>query len=265
MLNKNTEFNEFQYVVEKIKPQRVCFGSGLERDTNLFGKGLSSFQKRYIPELFKKTSPASYNCNHLCSGVAMISNKISSIKGVPGLINGEPRWSDKITRTPSPTRYTVAPYKKTFKKSFAPFGCHVGRRCGESSQTPGPGMYKLDTKSCRRSKIDYNFGQPKPVPAVEVECNPLPTNRCDRCGDICQDDYWHQHYTTFLCHVCMEEEKVLRDYFTISELKKYEKIRICSYKHSHEGVQACRQLWTKNRLKKRDRLENYLDLYISSI
>ncbi|XP_031339757.1 uncharacterized protein LOC116168202 isoform X2 [Photinus pyralis] len=263
---KKSSYDEFEYVVERIKPQRVCFGSAVQRDTNPIGRGISAFQKRFAYELNDKVTPQTYTYNHLTSGVARLANKVRSKKGVSGLCNGAERFPNKIfMRIPSPTRYTTEPFQKTFKQNFVPFNKKVGRKLTSLSRTPGPGHYCVTKKLCRRTKCDYNFGLPKIIPAVEVECTAKALHNCGRCGDICKDDYWHKNYTSFLCHICMEEEKVLREDFTMKQLKEFQKIRLCWYKHNHEGVDAYTQLYSDEKLKRRERCENYLNLYIDSI
>ncbi|KAF5286739.1 hypothetical protein FQA39_LY04161 [Lamprigera yunnana] len=266
MLDVDDVYEDFQYIVEKVKPQRICFGSGLSRAFGAVGKGLSPYQKRYVSEVNVKVSPATYSYEHLVSGVSRLSNRVRSNRGVPGLANGTPRWTSKTyMRIPSPTRYTVEPFLKTCKKGFVPFTYKIRHPPPKKFNTPGPGTYDMDVARCRRTKTQYNFGRPECIPAVEVECNPSPSIKCDRCGDICKNDYWHKDYFKYLCHLCMEEEKALKgEEFTMKQLKQYEKIRICSYKHSHEGVAAYKHLMPKILLKRRDRRENYLNLYISS-
>ncbi|KAK4886070.1 hypothetical protein RN001_002341 [Aquatica leii] len=105
-------------------------------------------------------------------------NAVRSKRGVASLANKTKRWSDKVLmRVPSPTRYTIE-FPKTFKQNFVPFNQTLGKEYEITSKTPGPGMYNTEKKCCRRTNIDYNFGFPKLVPAVEIECNPLPTSRC---------------------------------------------------------------------------------------
>lgn len=64
------------------------------------------------------------------------------------------------------------------------------------------------------------------IQVVETLCIPVSSDRCDRCYAICDCDYWHKNYTSFLCHFCMEEEKILHEDYTQKELKEYQVVTI---------------------------------------
>lgn len=69
-------FSDFNYVVEIITEQKICFGSTSLRNTNLIGKGLSPFQKRTMPELFKQ-GPGAYHSEKYTSALYPILYKVS--------------------------------------------------------------------------------------------------------------------------------------------------------------------------------------------
>ncbi|KAF2904943.1 hypothetical protein ILUMI_01224 [Ignelater luminosus] len=215
---------DFQYVVERKKPDPICFGSRVVRDTNPIGKALSAFQKRYAYEAFSKVSPQTYHTEKITSGVSRLQNKMRSNKGVGGLANGAPRFPQQVRfHIPSPTRYNPEPKKKT-KQMKAPFGNSISRESESPSRAPGAGNYDISGKRCRRTRTAYNFGRPTMISAVETLCIPVSSDRCDRCNTICDHDYWHKNYTSFLCHFCMEEEKILHEDYTQKELKEYQVI-----------------------------------------
>lgn len=62
--------------MERKKPDPICFGSRVVRDTNPIGKGLSAFQKRYAFEAFPKVSPQTYDVQKITSGVSRLQNKV---------------------------------------------------------------------------------------------------------------------------------------------------------------------------------------------
>lgn len=84
-----------------------------------------------------------------------------------------------------------------------------------------PGTYECQLKRCRRTRFDYNFGKPKMIPATELLCAPALTDVCEVCSELCDGDYWHIDYTTYMCHKCMEEEKLLLETYTTEKLKQF--------------------------------------------
>jgi hypothetical protein len=108
----------------------------------------------------------------------------------------------------------------------------------------------------------HNFGHPTMIPTIEIICVSRPTDTCVKCNQICAGDYWHKDYTTYLCHLCWEEEKRGKELYSEKELKTFKKIRNCSFAHSHEGTTAALRLLPPRKINKKLRLENYLDLYI---
>lgn len=53
-------FPGFDYIVKKEEKQKLCFGSGKQRDTSS-KKGMSSFMRYYTPEDFPNIAPGKYN------------------------------------------------------------------------------------------------------------------------------------------------------------------------------------------------------------
>ncbi|XP_050303049.1 uncharacterized protein LOC126740907 [Anthonomus grandis grandis] len=256
------EFNDpaFDYVVELKVEQKVCFGSTIPRNTAPIGKGLSAFQKRIAPELFKQ-GPGSYHYEKFTGALYPLLHKVRSKKGVSPLASQEKRFKEKFTRTPSPGRYEVLP-KRDARKAHAPFG--IGsKKLEKDNDIPGPATYDVrKVKKCRRTRFMSNFGRPSMVYAVETICVPVPSDTCQKCEELCQGDYWHKDYATFLCHLCWVEERSLEEIYTKKELKEFKKIRNCSFMHNHEGTDAATLILPHNKIKKKLRLENYLELYL---
>ncbi|CAH1128858.1 unnamed protein product [Ceutorhynchus assimilis] len=253
-------FDGFNYVIEILRHEKLCFGSTISRDTAPIGKGLSPFQKTKAPELFKQ-GPGSYDTEHYTSALYPILNKIRSKRGVATLANKEKRFKEKFIRTPSPGRYEVTKNLET-KQAAAPFNIKSSYGRPENN-LPGPGTYHIEkTKKCRRTRFMDNFGHPTMIYAVEFNCVPVPVDACLKCKEICKGDYWHRDYAVFLCHLCWEEERFIKELYTKQQLKEFKKIRNCSFEHNHEGCEAATLILPPNKLKKKLRLENYLDLYI---
>lgn len=95
-----------------------------------------------------------------------------------------------------------------------------------------------------------------------MNCVSRPTDTCVKCSQLCTGDYWHQNGTVYLCHLCWEEEKRGGELYNAEQLKFFCKIRNCSFVHRHEGTTAAIRLLPPKKIKKKIRLENYLDLYI---
>ncbi|XP_066247013.1 uncharacterized protein [Euwallacea similis] len=250
----------FDYVVAIKTNQKICFGSTVPRSTNYIGKGLSPFQKLIQPEVFK-SGPGSYQTEKYSSALYPLLNKIRSKKGIGPLASKDKRFKEKVMRTPSPGRYEISQTTNT-KPSFAPFGMKTEYQTNENNN-PGPATYDIrKIKRCRRTRFMNNFGNPTMIYAVETLCVPVPVDTCHKCNELCQGDYWHKDYATFLCHLCWEEERYIKEIYTKEELKEFEKIRNCSFMHDHEGTDAALLKMHPNKIKKKMRLENYLNLYI---
>ncbi|KAJ8940295.1 hypothetical protein NQ318_000117 [Aromia moschata] len=257
-------FNEgFDYVVEIREGDKICFGSSVVRDTSPIGKGLAPHQKRMTPEIFS-TGPGSYNVENITSSLYAQLHKVRSKKGVGSLAGKTPRFSEKVHfRTPSPGRYDVKVKWKEGKQSMAPFGIQSKVRETRINNYPGPGTYDIQKISkCRRTRFMYNFGNPSMVHTVEIICAPIPVDRCQKCDNLCEGDYWHKDHILFLCQICWNEEKHTREIFSEQDLKQYKKIRNCGFMHNHEETTAAIKTLPQNKINKKLRLENYLDLYI---
>ncbi|CAH0561414.1 unnamed protein product [Brassicogethes aeneus] len=255
-------FKDDNYLVELQKDKKVCFGTSQERSTDPIGNKLAPHQKRNAPELNPKIQPGSYY-NENDTFIGKLENKIRSVKGVGFFASNSERFQSKFQRTPSPTRYELMPKPKKKRQIAAPFNSKSIYDL-KTNNNPGPGTYNLEKISqCRRIKFFSNFGHPKMIPCVQTYCQPTPSDVCHKCKDVCTKDYWHNNFATFLCHLCWMEEKTTQEIHTLKELKEFKKIRDCSYVHSHEGTSVANRIMTKSMVLKRQRLENYLDLYIS--
>lgn len=67
---------DFQYVVKREEPHRICFGSSGTRNTDLIGSGLSPFQKRLAGEQFPNVTPQTYEAYKYTSCLYQLENKV---------------------------------------------------------------------------------------------------------------------------------------------------------------------------------------------
>ncbi|XP_060531039.1 uncharacterized protein LOC132704800 isoform X2 [Cylas formicarius] len=245
-------FDDFHYVIEVASGQNICFGSTVPRSTAPIGSGLSPFQKIIAPEWFK-TSPGYYDIEKYTSCLYPVLFKIRSKKGVGPLASETRRFEEKISlRTPSPGRYDVI-RERPCEESRAPFGTR-SRIKFQPNKNPGPATYDTrQTKKCRKLKK---------ATGIETICVQTPFHTCEKCEKLCEGDYWQMDYSTFLCHLCWEEEKHLQEMHNVKTLKRFKKIRNCSFMHSHEGTTAAIRTLPPKKVKQKLRLEKYLDLYI---
>nr|XP_023027405.1 uncharacterized protein LOC111515413 [Leptinotarsa decemlineata] len=256
---------KFDYVVSLQRGEKLCFGSKLPRYTGLIGRGLSPHQLRLAPELFWKTGPGCYHTEECSSAMYEVLNKVRSKAGVGPLASKDNRFKTKIRfRTPSPGRYQPpVPSWKLPKRNFAPFNNSSKVREMKVSSTPGPLTYDIRKVSkCRRMRYMSNFGRPTMVPCVELICVVKPTDTCQKCQNLCEGDYWHLNHETFLCQLCWFNEKIHKTLYNENDFGEFKKIRNCSFMHSHEKTNAALRILPQNKINKKVRLENYLDLYI---
>ncbi|KAL3265864.1 hypothetical protein HHI36_010060 [Cryptolaemus montrouzieri] len=249
---------EFEYVVYKPIPARVCFGSALERDTSPIGKNLTGFQKLFTMEP-NSLSPFSYGTERYRATSTQENAPLPMLT----LENGErikfrtgarsPRFKDTILRTPSPTRYEVALTWGEINKAKHPFDSSTSndRATYNITSIPGPGSYNAERWECRKTLTQSNFGKPISQDIIEMICVARPRHECTKCKQLCEGDYWHRDYTIFLCMLCWWEEKKTSEIYKPKELKKFNKIRNCSFMHNHEGTEAAINLLPESRLKKK--------------
>ncbi|XP_045479269.1 uncharacterized protein LOC123684157 isoform X2 [Harmonia axyridis] len=174
------------------------------------------------------------------------------------------RFTDTIIRTPSPTRYEVTLKWDCEKECKYPFNNSKedDRRTYRLTTTPGPGSYDMNKWQCRKALTQDNFGKPTKEDIIEMICVSRPRHECTKCKKICVGDYWHRDYNIFLCMPCWWEERKTCEIYKPKELQKFQKIRNCSFKHNHEGTEAAINLLTQSRLKKKMRLERYLNNFM---
>ncbi|CAH1115543.1 unnamed protein product [Psylliodes chrysocephalus] len=74
--NVKQNIDGFQYIVKTKKEDRICFGTIVPRSTSPIGKGLTTYQKIQMPEIFPKTGPGCYNTEKNTSLNLKLNKKI---------------------------------------------------------------------------------------------------------------------------------------------------------------------------------------------
>ncbi|XP_072397984.1 uncharacterized protein [Diabrotica undecimpunctata] len=254
---------DFEYIVEVKKEARICFGTTIPRRTSPIGKGLSSYQKTQVKELFPKIGPAYYKTELITSALYPINNKIRSKVGTYPLCSKVCRFKETDgCQIPSPGRYSTCKFLTRFDKNgTSSFKSRKFKKDKDNSH-PGPGTYNLSKKTCRRTKVMNNFGVPEVLNAVEMFCVNKPVDRCQKCEKLCEGDYWQKDHIIFICQTCWSEEKASHEMFPDKMLKEFKKIRNCSFMHDHQKTEAAIKTLPTKKIKKKIQIENYLSLYL---
>lgn len=140
-------------MVERKKPEKICFGAHGERVTTFMGKTVGDVSPATY-DLSQATSCAFRLLNKVFTvlilqfcfiqNFKLIMGKVRSRKGVGGLASEVPRFKRKILmQIPSPTRYDLRKQYDTTGKGFVPFGSNVKRHM-KINNLPG---YSKDTSS----------------------------------------------------------------------------------------------------------------------
>lgn len=255
----------FDYVVEIKEGAKVCFGSTVKRDTALIGKGLAPHQRRITAELLPNIGPGLYSPEQHSGAMYDSQSKARSTAGVSGLVNKALRFDPPPKlRIPSPTRYRIVKEMGIVKTSLAPFGVNSNGREVKVNDIPSASTYNVRMSSkCRKTKMMHNLGRPRAVNAVETRCVAIPTDTCLKCRQVCKGDYWHKDYMTFLCHLCWEEEHRMHEIYSKKQLRRMKKLRNCAFMHRHEDTSAAVRILPQNKINKKIRIENYLNLFLT--
>lgn len=172
--------------------------------------------------------------------------QIRSKRGIPGLANTAERVTLDTSQMiiPDPCKYSIVK-PIDFVQNCVPFNVGNKRLKRFINNNPGykhvkllhlskqwlnkfslvfrPSTYKPSRIQCKRTRVDYNFGRPCVVPAVEMICINYPNKKCEKCGEPFEyGDFWHRNYQDYLCTQCMEEEHHLHEMYQEKEL--------CSFK-----------------------------------
>ncbi|KAJ2945472.1 hypothetical protein O0L34_g285 [Tuta absoluta] len=253
---------DFEYFVVQQPPPRICFGSGLERDTlPLSGPNLSSFMRHFQGELHPNTGPG-------CHGVGrdayydLLHRHISKY----GLGPKTPRFWTKHEFQPPPREL---PQPEPWKQNCAPFNSTLKRKniLFSVNDVPSPSDYLPDYKK-RQMKFAYSFqGKKTLICPVQIKCVPYNLDECDYCGCSCsaQGDYWQFEDRIFLCrkHYSRLFDNCLAK-FQGARLSEFKPVRDCFFAHSHNSCKAAVKIMKTEEIEKKLRKEAYLDLYFPS-
>nr|XP_026495634.1 uncharacterized protein LOC113400323 [Vanessa tameamea] len=249
---------DFEYVVTKKIPPRICFGTGLDREVlPIKGPLLSPFMRRNAPEVKPNLGPGSYDDKR--DAFYDLTHRIYS-KCYYG--PKSPRWKVKHEYQPPPRE---PEQKKALPINCAPFNSTSRRKpLFKSGEFPAPCDYCPEYKK-RQMKFAYSFSGKKVLRcAVEIKCVPYNLDACGFCGCSCsaQGDYWHYENRIFLCrkHYSRLFKNCLAK-FQGAKLAEFKSVRDCFFAHAHNSCKAALKIMKVEEIEKKLRKEAYLDLY----
>ncbi|XP_063625787.1 uncharacterized protein LOC134797481 isoform X1 [Cydia splendana] len=251
-------YGDFEYVVTKKDPPRVCFGTGLAREVlPTQGPCMSTFMRRMTQIGSPKLGPGSYNGGH--DALYDVTHRFYSKYG---LGPRGPRFPMRHEYQPPPRE---PPPKKPFPQNCAPFN-QTGQRKGifKANPYPSPCDYCPEFKK-RQIKFAYSFSGKKVLRCpVMIKCVPYNLDACGYCGCSCsaQGDYWQFENRIFLCREHYEKLfKHCLSKFQGAKLADFKSVRDCFFAHAHNSCQAALKIMTNEEIQKKLRKEAYLDLY----
>ncbi|XP_062715808.1 uncharacterized protein LOC115268230 isoform X1 [Aedes albopictus] len=271
ILRRCNEFG-FDYVIKRPPQAKICFGSTIQREAvPLKGPACSSIMRRTMPEMAgENLAPGSYNITYYDKPSHPVLQKVCSSRGYGSLSATTIRFKfDEVSSTPGMGEYDTTKVKPLRPSSY-PFGVKVPRwKEKPSPAVPGPGTY------CCKQRKDIRLqsfgGKIKIIPATMTICKTDNFDKCYRCDQTPQVDYWkHFKSERSLCRRCMEKEIDDAKYRSktksvmmkrLATLKEFQRIRHCSYYHKHDHTTAAIQFVSNRDLKRKFRIENYLSMY----
>uniref|UniRef100_A0A182P5F1 Uncharacterized protein n=1 Tax=Anopheles epiroticus TaxID=199890 RepID=A0A182P5F1_9DIPT len=265
----------FEYVIQRPPQARICFGSSIERETvPLRGPAVSALMRRRQPELLgENLAPGSHNIGYDAGtpeNHPALRKRVSR-KGYGPLAAACVRFNfEEVSNSPGVGDYDLVKKQSKAKQMAKPFGSGTDERTKDRSLAyPGVGTYIFKT---RKDIRNHSFGGTiKIMPAARTLCKTENFDRCQRCDERPEVDYWKNLRTDrSLCRRCMVKE--LEDARTCSKhksdqnkrmdaLKEYKRVRHCAYYHRHDKTSAAIQFISNKQLKRKFRLENYLSMF----
>ncbi|XP_052751135.1 uncharacterized protein LOC113513929 isoform X2 [Galleria mellonella] len=249
---------DFEYVVTKKPPPRICFGTGLSREVlPMKGPCMSPFMIRNAGETRPNLGPGSYDSKR--DAFYDVSHRIYSKYGLGAK---SPRWKVKHEYQPPPREL---PPKKPVPQNCAPFNSTAKRKSlFKANDLPAPCNYCPEYGK-RQMKFAYSFSGKKVLRcAVEIKCVPYNLDTCGFCGCSCsaQGDYWQFENRIFLCrkHYSRLFKHCLSK-FQGAKLAEFKSIRDCFFAHAHNSCKAALKIMKSEEIDKKLRKEAYLDLY----
>ncbi|XP_058127155.1 uncharacterized protein LOC131285743 [Anopheles ziemanni] len=264
----------FEYVIQRPPQARICFGSGIERETvPLRGPAMSSLMRRRQPKLLdNEPDPGKYPTGYDGSKPdehPALRKRISK-RGYGPLAATSVRFNfEEVSNSPGVGDYELRKERPP-KQTAKPFGSGTDeRRKDHSLPNPGVGTYRFKTRKDIRS---HSFGGTiRITPAARTICRTENFDRCQRCDERPDVDYWKNLRTErCLCRRCMAREleearccsKNKSDQRKqLEALKEFKRVRHCAYYHRHDKTNAAIQFISNKQLKRKFRLENYLSMF----
>lgn len=114
----------------------------------------------------------------------------------------------------------LQPFQKHQGKIFVVFLLIKNNPC---LNVYSPGTYdNSHVKLCKKMEVCTAFGGKRIMKsAIETICIPRPFDRCLRCNEICDGDYWHKDETIYICNICMKIERHCNKVYSKKELKNF--------------------------------------------
>uniref|UniRef100_A0A182M3J9 Uncharacterized protein n=1 Tax=Anopheles culicifacies TaxID=139723 RepID=A0A182M3J9_9DIPT len=258
----------FEYVIQRPPQARICFGSSIERETvPLQGPAMSALMYRRQPELLgENLAPGCHNIGY-DSGTPEAHpalRKRVSRKGFGPLAATSVRFNfEEVSNSPGVGDYELMARKQT-KQSAKPFGSGTDERTKDHSLAY-PGVLKYPSVvpplnnllfllpfaqsvgtyifKTRKDIRNHSFGGTiKIVPAARTICKTENFDRCQRCDERPEVDYWKNLRTErCLCRRCMAKEleearsqsKNNSEHMKRTEiLKEYKLFKTSQFEHS---------------------------------
>uniref|UniRef100_A0A182QNP5 Uncharacterized protein n=1 Tax=Anopheles farauti TaxID=69004 RepID=A0A182QNP5_9DIPT len=265
----------FEYVIQRPPQARICFGSGIARDVvPLRGPAMSGSMRRRQPELLgENLAPGCHNISYdpgTPEDHPALRKRVSRRGYGPLAATGVRFNFEEVSNSPGVGDYELVKKQSKPKQAAKPFDSGTDDRAKDHSLAyPGVGTYLFKT---RKDIRQHSFGGViKIMPAARTICKTENFDRCQRCDERPEVDYWKNLRTErCLCRRCMVKE--LEDARSCSQskfeqtkrtdaLKEYKRVRHCAYYHRHDKTSAAIQFISNKQLKRKFRLENYLSMY----
>uniref|UniRef100_A0A182N257 Uncharacterized protein n=1 Tax=Anopheles dirus TaxID=7168 RepID=A0A182N257_9DIPT len=265
----------FEYVIQRPPQARICFGSGIEREpVPLRGPAMSALMRRRQPELLgENLAPGCHNIGYdpdTPRNHPALRKHVSG-RGYGPLAATSVRFNfEEVSNSPGVGDYELVKKQSRPQQAAKTFGSGMDERAKDHSIAyPGVGTYLFKT---RKDIRQHSFGgMIKIVPAARTICRTDNFDRCQRCDERPEVDYWKNlRAERSLCRRCMVKE--LEDARCSSQskseqtkrtetLKEYKRVRHCAYYHRHDKTSAAIQFISNKQLKRKFRLENYLSMF----
>ncbi|CAH0400772.1 unnamed protein product [Chilo suppressalis] len=249
---------DFEYVVTKKVPPRICFGTGLNREVlPTKGPAMSPFMRRLAGETRANLGPGRYDGQR--DAFYDLTHRKYSVNGLGAK---EDRWKMRHEHQPPPRE---RPKQKPPSQNCAPFNSTASRKpLFVASEFPAPCDYCPEHKK-RQMKFAYSFSGKKVLRcAVEIKCVPYNLDACGFCGCSCsaQGDYWQFENRIFLCRKHYNRLfKHCLSKFQGAKLAEFKSVRDCFFAHAHNSCKAALKIMKSEEIAKKLRKEAYLDLY----